>query len=125
MGKQHAKAKPFYLCYYSDFIPKDHAMNPRLPPVDKKLAPKFRPPPVWSAISINYLRGYDWRQIKDRFSYFQKYEPVAIAGYSIYIFHIEELSLNCQSDLRIRYDIRILNIAISTLNINSCYPKNY
>lgn len=87
--EKHPEAKPIQICYYGDFEPKHLGMNYELPPINAKQNSEFQPPPGWYAISVNYLRGYGWKQPKDGFSYFQRYEPVATAGYSIYIFHIE------------------------------------
>jgi 4-amino-4-deoxy-L-arabinose transferase-like glycosyltransferase len=43
----------------------------------------FGPKPGWYALSVNYICGRD-RQYR----YFLNFEPVAMAGYSIYIYHI-------------------------------------
>ena len=86
--KEHPEAKPLHLCYYGDCHPKDLGIDYPLPPINEMLKPDFQPAPGWYAISVNYLRGYGWRQPKDGFSYFQSYEPDATAGYSIYIYHI-------------------------------------
>lgn len=91
--KKHPEAKPLYLCYYGYFNPQDLDIDSSLPPVNENQSPDFQPPPGWYAISVNYLKGYGWRQPKNGFSYFQKYQPVATAGYSIYIFHIKESDL--------------------------------
>ena len=41
------------------------------------------PQPGWYAVSVNYL--YDREK---QYRYFLNYEPVATAGYSIYIYHV-------------------------------------
>ncbi len=43
--------------------------------------PKSGPQPGWHAVSVGNLR-------KDRFAYFLEFDPVATAGYSIYIYHL-------------------------------------
>jgi len=87
--EKHPEAKPMHLCYYGDFNPKDLGLDYPLPPINEKNDPNYQPPPGWYAISVNYLKGYEWRQPKDGFTYFQKNEPVAIVGHSIYIYHIK------------------------------------
>lgn len=47
--------------------------------VDSHLGPK----PGWYALSVSYIYGRD-----DRYRYFLNFEPVTMAGYSIYIYHI-------------------------------------
>lgn len=85
--KKHPEAKPFHLCYYGDFNPKDLGMDYFLPPVNEKNSPDFHPPPGWYAISVNYLKGDDRHKPKKGFTYFQNKKPVDTAGYSIYIYH--------------------------------------
>jgi len=43
----------------------------------------FGPQPGWHAISANYLYSRS-----GEFDYFREFEPVAMAGYSIYVYHI-------------------------------------
>jgi Dolichyl-phosphate-mannose-protein mannosyltransferase len=86
--EDHPEAKNLQLCYYGHLDPKDLGFDNPLPPINKKREPNFKPPSGWYAISINYLRGYGWKQPKDGFSYFQNYKPVATVGYSIYIYHV-------------------------------------
>ncbi len=51
----------------------------RLPQTSDEMGPK----PGWCAVSINQIHGY-----KKRYDYLLRSEPVAMAGYSIYIYHI-------------------------------------
>jgi hypothetical protein len=44
--------------------------------------------PGWYAISVNYLHGFAWGIPQDALIGFQKLRPVAMAGYSIYIYHV-------------------------------------
>ena len=56
--------------------------------------------PGWYAVSVNLLRGYAIA-IPDgeggfvyasptRYTYFRQFQPVAMAGYSIYIYHLDQ-----------------------------------
>jgi hypothetical protein len=47
------------------------------------LTPGYNPQPGWYALSVNHL--YDREK---QYRYFLNFEPVAMAGYSIYIYHI-------------------------------------
>lgn len=47
------------------------------------------PQPGWYAVSINHIRGYRrYRNYRPYYKYFREFRPVAMAGYSIYIYHI-------------------------------------
>jgi len=50
---------------------------------------QFGPQPGWYAISINHLFDRS-----GRYSYFLRFEPVATAGYSIWIYHVTRLQAN-------------------------------
>ena len=87
---EHPEARPFHLAYYGYFDPKDIGID--YPPVPE------RPPngelqqplePGWYAVSVNYLRGSPWRAQIHAHSHFQQHDPVAMAGYSIYIYRVE------------------------------------
>jgi hypothetical protein len=49
----------------------------------------FVPPSGWYVLSVNYIYGRD-RQYR----YFLNFQPVATAGYSIYIYHIKPEEAN-------------------------------
>jgi 4-amino-4-deoxy-L-arabinose transferase-like glycosyltransferase len=87
---EHPEARPFHLAYYGYFDPKDIGIDylpvPERPPNREVQQPLE---PGWYAVSVNYLRGYPWRAQKQAYSYFQQHEPVAMAGYSIYIYRVE------------------------------------
>jgi len=53
------------------------------------------PQPGWFALSVNYL--YDRSQ---QYRYFLNYEPIATAGYSIYIYHVTPAEAN-----RVRHEM--------------------
>jgi hypothetical protein len=102
----HPEARPLGVVYFGP-------INPTLAGIDFTLPPKGTPAtddrnavarvprelkPGWYAISVNYLYGYDhyiyapdgsraW-VTKPYYSYFRRFEPVATAGYSIYIYHL-------------------------------------
>ncbi len=57
------------------------------------------PQPGWYAISVSTLRGlkfslpdgkggWAYPESHQCYAYFQRFEPVAMAGYSIYIYHL-------------------------------------
>lgn len=50
---------------------------------DEKGADQLGPLPGWYAIDVDSLH-----RPLDRYGYFLKFEPVAMAGYSVYIYHI-------------------------------------
>ncbi|MBN72974.1 MAG: hypothetical protein CME32_27280 [Gimesia sp.] len=93
--ESHPEAKPIYLYYYGYFDPRDLGINYQLPPSNIDQNPDFQLPPGWYAISVNYLKSYDWQQRIIGFSYFQEKEHVGTAGYSIYIFRVKESDLTC------------------------------
>ncbi len=51
--------------------------------------PPAQPEPGWYALSVNYL--YDREK---QYRYFLELEPVAIIGYSIYVYHLTEEDAN-------------------------------
>jgi hypothetical protein len=62
-------------------------------PVSADLSRKFGPQPGWFAVSVNVLHGDHWpgrasEPTAGYFGYFLQFTPVARAGYSTYIYHI-------------------------------------
>jgi hypothetical protein len=65
---------------------------------------KVGPSPGWCAIDVNHLHGTDlpasdgegnWRCFPTgQFCYLQRFDPVGMAGYSIYIYHITQEEAN-------------------------------
>jgi hypothetical protein len=49
------------------------------------MPPANEPQPGWYALSVNYL--YDREK---QYRYFLHFEPIATAGYSIYIYHLTQ-----------------------------------
>lgn len=77
--------------------------------------------PGWYAISVNFLMGYpakgwtgDGKLVefgRSAFSYFQEFDPIATAGYSIYIYHITREDAN---RVRARYGLPQLPTALDS-----------
>lgn len=63
------------------------------------------PKPGWYALSVNYIHSPE-RQY--RYRYFLNFEPVAMAGYSIYIYHITLDEAN-----RVRQELRLPELTIA------------
>jgi hypothetical protein len=55
----------------------------------KAMPPANDPQPGWYALSVNHL--YDREK---QYRYFLNFEPVATAGYSMYIYHITRKDAN-------------------------------
>lgn len=101
---QHPEARPLSLAYFGLKDPALVGIEFTLPPALASRWPGSRdstdvgPRPGWHAVSVNFLRGYEipafdgaGRQVGiggDDFTYFQRLRPVAIAGRSIYIYHV-------------------------------------
>jgi hypothetical protein len=102
----HPEARPLHLAYFNFVDPALAGLSFRLPPM---LAPSqaedpdvphdwIGPHPGWYAVSANFVYGMGFR-IPDgeggraiipigAYAYFQELQPVAKAGYSIFIYHI-------------------------------------
>jgi hypothetical protein len=112
--EQHPEARPLGLAYFGGFNPRavgiEHHIPPRSPlgaghpgnergPAPKPSDEEIGPRPGWYAISVNFLRGLHFG-LRDGaggrtfvsgpwYTYFlEHYQPVARAGYSIYIYHL-------------------------------------
>ena len=71
------------------------------------------PKPGWYALSVNYIYGRD-RQYR----YFLNFEPAAMAGYSIYIYHITLEEAN-----RVRRELGLAELTAGTnVTVNSVLP---
>jgi hypothetical protein len=100
---QHPEAKPLKLAYFGYFDPKYADIEysaPEVPAVGEGEDPIDAPiPSGWYAISVNFVQGLPYFSYKGdgkKVSYglkelarFQRLKPVAMAGYSIYIYHVE------------------------------------
>ena len=108
---KNPEARPLGLVYFGPIDPHLAGIEFELPPravnvSEDRAAVAEIPPdlqPGWYAISVNFLYGYphfprDGRgnhMFLDRayYSYFRRFEPVAMAGYSIYIYHLTAADL--------------------------------
>lgn len=86
---QHSEARPLYLSYFGMFDAS--AIYPELRPISEANVADG-PRPGWYAVSVNTVYGYAvggiQREPMSTYSYFQQFEPVAYAGYSIYVYHV-------------------------------------
>jgi Dolichyl-phosphate-mannose-protein mannosyltransferase len=105
---EHPDARPFHLACYSLMDPRLAGIEFSLPPVGPAPgtpmgnAPADRLGPLsgWYAVDMNHLHGAkltamdgrgEWQSVASDgydLTYFQRFEPVAMAGYSIYIYQI-------------------------------------
>ena len=94
---QHPEARPLKLAYFGYFDPVHAGIDYTAPDA---IGSATAIPPGWYAISVNFVRGLPYftykgdgtkvRLKQDDFAAFQQLEPVAMAGYSIYIYHVPE-----------------------------------
>jgi len=105
----HPEARPLKLAHRAYFDPIIVGIEPGRPPLgpmstnrrDLDRSDHLGPRPGWYAISVNQLRA----RTQD-FSYFLHFEPVAMAGYSIYIYHVTREEAN-----RVRRESRLPELA--------------
>ena len=98
----HPEARPLRLAYHGRIDPRLAGIEFSLPPLrsapddsDSDIGPLE---PGWYAVSVNFMRGFPFQAPdgtgsfrpleRGACSYFQSLEPVAMAGYSIYIYKI-------------------------------------
>ncbi|HVA49379.1 MAG TPA: glycosyltransferase family 39 protein [Pirellulales bacterium] len=116
---ERTEARPLGLAYFGYFDPRAAGIEFSLPPhgpvhpeneggEPREPSPTSRaengPLPGWYAVSVMMLHGYKYhipdgqgdKSYMDRpyLTYFQHFEPVARAGYSIYIYHLELPEVN-------------------------------
>ena len=99
--KEHPEAQPLKLAYFGYCDPRHFGVEYTAPDPPKTTAEGPSPTidPGWYAISVNFVRGLPYFSYKgdgtkvsygqDALVAFQRLEPVATAGYSIYIYHVE------------------------------------
>jgi hypothetical protein len=103
---QHPECQPLHLAYFGFVDPRiigiDFTLPPPGPPVaqptNNSPAAQVGPQPGWYAVSVNFVRGLEFGSPDGQggfhhnplhsFEYFQLFNPVARAGYSILIYHI-------------------------------------
>ena len=99
---EHPSVRPLKLAYFGYCDPRYVGIEysaPKLPVPTGSEAAQHAIPPGWYAISVNFVRGLPYfayagdgtktSYAQDSLSAFQRIEPTAMAGYSIYIYHIE------------------------------------
>lgn len=106
---RHPEARPLRLAYYNLIDPRIVGIEFSLPPfganTDCDSAREFGPQPGYFAVSVNYLRGLSTIGAPDgkgkgvyiprqSYEYFRRFQPIAMAGYSIYIYHIDLAEAN-------------------------------
>jgi hypothetical protein len=101
---EHPEARPLKLAYYGPVDPRLAGIEFSLPPTESercRSGASGRLPSGWYAVSVTFLRGRPFPAPngrggrkgigRDDYGYFLKeFQPVAMAGYSIYIYHVEE-----------------------------------
>lgn len=104
--EKHPEAKPLNLVYFGYFDPRHAGLEYKVPEQflssDEAPIPLSKIPPGWYAVSVNFVRGLPYFVYKGdgtkgslrqyALTQFQKLKPVAMAGYSIYIYHVSEKS---------------------------------
>ena len=98
--KAHPEVTDIKVAYYGSYpLELSKVPSTGMPPAND-------PQPGWYALSVNYI--YDRSQ---QYRYFLNYEPVATAGYSIYIYHITPDEAN-----RVRREMGLSEIEAKPLN---------
>lgn len=105
-SSKHPEAQPLFFAPFGCVDPHWAGIEYSLPPVGPAFQltelgePKLGPYPGWYAIDVNYLHGINDPLVNEKgelqcpidnhhnYSYFLNFEPEAMAGYSIYIYHI-------------------------------------
>ncbi len=85
--KRHPEVTDLKLLYWGSY-PDDLTSIPT-----KGYPPLKNPKPGWYAISVNHIYSRD-----GKYRYFLDYAPVAMAGYSIYIYHITQADIDRVKD---------------------------
>lgn len=102
---RHPEAQGLTLAYFGRIDPRQCGIEFDLPPRQAGPGSGLRPyedggpQPGWHAVSVSLQQGFTWHDVPDgaggyevvrrgELAYFQKFTPVARAGYSILIFHI-------------------------------------
>ena len=123
---EHPEARPLGLAYFGSFDPRvagiDFSLPPKGPPgamPSTTSREPLGPQPGWYAVSVMLLRGGQFSLRDGRggsifadrpyYTYFQHFRPVAMAGYSIYIYHIDLEEAN-----RVRRELGLPPLAAST-----------
>ena len=81
--QKHPEAKNIKVAYWGSY-PLNLTKIP-----SNEMPPANNPQPGWYALSVNYIYNRE-----KQYRYFLNFEPVATAGYSIYIYHITQDDIN-------------------------------
>jgi hypothetical protein len=81
--QKHTEAKNIKVAYWGSY-PLELTTLP-----SNEMPPANNPQPGWYALSVNYIYNRE-----KQYRYFLNFEPVARAGYSIYIYHITQDDIN-------------------------------
>ncbi len=92
---EHPEAQPLKLAYFGYFDPIHAGIDYTAP---EPIGAGEEMPPGWYAISVNFVRGFPYQVYQGdgskaylpqgALAAFQRLQPVAMAGYSIYIYHV-------------------------------------
>jgi len=99
---EHPEARPLKLAYFGYFDPIhagiEYTAPDEVPPAGDGECVTAKIPPGWYAISVNFVRGFPYLVYKgdgtktllppNALVALQSLKPVAMAGYSIYIYHV-------------------------------------
>lgn len=94
---EHTEARPLAIAYFGSLnaaiIGVDFTIPPEAPESANDLSHTASPPDGlaagWYAISVNLVYG------NPGYSYFRRFRPVSMAGYSIYIYHLSSEEIEC------------------------------
>jgi hypothetical protein len=86
---RHREARPLHMACFTFIDPKHFGIESK-PPAEE-------PQPGWYAISVHRIHS-----IRQNYLYFLRFRPVAMAGYSIYIYHVTLDEAN-----RVRRELRL------------------
>lgn len=122
---QHPEARPLGLVYFGNFDARVAGLEFHLPPRGPRSAnlqcaapaAEQGPVPGWFAVDVSFVRGLNRRVLDGQarwtppepncdFSYFSRFEPVARAGYSIYLYKITHEQANA-----VRRELGLPNLA--------------
>jgi hypothetical protein len=87
-AREHPEARPLYIAYFNSYEPRDIGLE-----YSSLWELGVGPRPGWFAVSVNYVYGYasgDGPHV----GHFRCLTPVAYAGYSIYIYHLDLAEAN-------------------------------
>ena len=118
---QHPEARPVQIAYFNHIDPRviglevdlpPHGVTEATPPPTEPRARELGPQPGYYAVSVRFVQGNQAAPPNGRggyrfapmhsYSYFQHFQPIAKAGYSIFIYHI---TLDEANAVRARYGL--------------------